>query len=262
MSIYIALYNTLKTLNSTLGLATSSFQNERPTRYTYIEKLNTELDTLTSTLTRLENHYYRINYYGHNFINVTDNLHLINKRILTLNFSIANYKHCETEVLRRHYEEVDKGFYHGSITYLFVLERQNTGYTFGHVRALDMYSCLNSRFNGSVLSTVIPDFITTKYTNKPRPYLYIPNYEEIEFLVSTSDGTARTHQVNFSIGFEHGSIASAELALEEIDKLYSYATFYFTDTNKRFMNLSWQGNSLMEIEPFVWEGKVNYQLVQ
>jgi hypothetical protein len=84
--------------------------------------------------------------------------------------------------------------------------------------------------------------------------MYVPEYNQvIEFITTCS----KVDKVSFDLAVQGNNTEDLEDLLEKIDHLYSYGRLHLG--NRRFTNLEWTGNSIVEIDPEIWEARNNYE---
>jgi len=150
--------------------------------------------------------------------------------------------------------------YTANLAYTIIIERstQQTP-SINETRANTLQEAIFRRYNSYLLQkSDLPNFVSDDFNLEKEswPYIRIPGFSSREgWLTSKS----RINQKTFDFEIYSESLDDLLEYLEKIENLYDYCNIILPET---FMMFDWQGNSIEELEPGFWLGKVNYEILQ
>jgi len=260
--------------------------------YIVLSKISNTLDTLSTCFTRLENNLFQIGIFSDNYEDLLRRVDEVENLLEGADFQIGNRLFTTIEFVNKSIDEPVSGVYQAFLVVEIIVEknlaiitsvsgidwdsltvdewaeltvdewatllvaeaasfgRETSGKTF--------FEALYKRFvEHTPLSSAVAGFSTTSLVLEEwkRPFIYIPDYQTVEFFTTTC---SRLQTTTFSITVQGHNPEDIEVLMEEIDNLYNYATLIID--NRRFTALEWIGDSLIEIDQEIWEGSVNFEL--
>lgn len=259
--IFTALFNRLQTIDTLFPVSAGISRDKK--EYVVVEKVSNVLDFRSTCLERLENSIYRVRVFTFNFPELRRQLGLIESALEFSSLTIANRRFVNLNLNDVHLEELEKGFYTGFLQFAIDTQKdfrnREPGFQLTTTSASNFWEALYLRYkNSTLLSDKIKDFVTTSFVQdkNKRPYIFIPKYNVVNNWWTTC---TRLQETTFNISVEGYSPTEIELILEEVDNLYSYCKLGTSD--KRFTNLEWIGDSLIQEELELWIGSITYQII-
>lgn len=216
--------------------------------YISIEKIGTLLDTFDTCANRYERHIYNIHIYADRFSKLLDLENKVENKLDWKIFQVQNRLIQNIDFVKKESTEISPAFHKVSLQYEIHAQKQ---YKEG------LYSItLDGRF-AERITNLLYQVTTTKFHNIRRPYLFVPQYDTLDFFRTTK---SRLENQSFEICVQGYNPFDIETILEEVDNTLSYCRLEVS-SNRRFTTLQWTGNSLIELKPELWHGTIKYNLV-
>lgn len=261
MTVYSELYRLLDE-NKDLPLVRSGHIEDTSKSYAILTKISNGLDTLDTCLTRLEQNIFQVNVFDVTFSGLLDTFDLVESILENKTLNLTTKRFVSLLYNGANYNEVTQGFYSGWLQYEIMVQKDfSSSFKLDTIIGETFQEALFKHYqNSDNLNNKVNGFVTTKFGRGDwrRPFISIPNYKIDEDFRTTC--LTRGENYNFSFLVEGNDPDELEIISNEIDNTFSYIKLSLTG-NRRFTNLQWIGDSLIEIEPDLWQIEVDYNLL-
>lgn len=216
--------------------------------YLSLIKVSNVLDTRDTCANRIERSIYQISIYHDNFRDLNIEVDNVEDILDQTSLRVRNRRVLSTQFFEKQIFEPRPKIYQANLFYEVIAQRD--------------FSSSNYLIGTGDISALLKEKITNVtstsfgHPNWERPFIYIDNYNTVDAFLTT---LSRLESTSFSVSIEDYNPLDVEDILEEIDDILSYSKLEVR--NRRWTSLEWQGNSLIEIEPNIWKGSVNYEVI-
>jgi hypothetical protein len=248
-------------LNAQINLFQSGFQDQASLPYVTLAKISNTLDTRDTCGNRVERNIFQISAFDNNFTNSRRILDELERTLDGSILNIGNRRYMSMLWTGRIHREPTRGLYQGILTYEIFAQKDfdATKYYVSSTSGANFWEALFNRYKttSNKLIDLTNGFVTTKFHTGGWYFLHVPSYEIAEDFATTCN--TRGERVSFEIATYGPNPDDVEAILEEVDNVFSYARLVITD--KQFTTLEWLGDSLVEIEPEIWRGAIEFNLI-
>lgn len=240
--------------------ATGILQGNATTPYTTLSRISNVLDQRDTCVNRYEMSLYDVTVFTTSFSRLNQLLDDIEDELdyATLAVSDRDFSSCLFQ--QRRETELEPGFYQGILSYEVQIQKPLSSEFFvSSTTGTTFFNALYKRFNDHyTLNHKVDGFVTTRFgaDRWKRPFLFVPEYNIVEDFATTC---SRVDKISFEIAVEGYGPNEVDEILNEIDNVYSYCTLRVD--NRQFTNMEWMGNSLVELEPSLWRGAVQFEIM-
>jgi len=227
--------------------------------YIGISKVSNNLETRDTCLNRIERNIFNISAYHDDFdslLTIVDDIEtLLDFKALT----IGNRRFLTLQFVDKFISEPSAGIYRISLNYEITTQKDfnSSDLSTSSSSGSTFFEALYNRSKVNDVLNNFSGFVTTEFAFEEwkDPFLCIPSYNELEAFATTKSSIRQT---DFSLVTFFDDPVEIERLQEEIDNTFSYCKL--SVAGKRFTNLEWIGDSLVEVEKDLWRGSVDYSL--
>lgn len=252
--VYEYLINSNKFKNITIG-----YQNKVNNNYLVISKNSTALEYRDTCLDRHEKHIFNFQLYDDDWTRLKLSANSLRDVLDWSNISFTTRRFENIEYVTDNLTELERGKYLHSFFYEIYLAKSKSNFQFSSSEGSDFFEALYNRYLQFQLEFNIQGFVISKFGKSEWDlnHLYVPNYESIENFRTT---LTRIDSTRFSINYRSVALVDVENVIEKIDNVFSYCQ-YIVDS-KQIITIEWLGETITELEPNIWGGSVEYEIMQ
>ena len=233
-------------------------ENE-PLPYILLNKISTNVFEQYSCVSRLEENTFRFNIYG---ISSEEIEEIIKEVEIVYDFSSLNLSNRTFNGILwsgSAISEVEPGIWQGIIDYTIYTEKGFSGEN-GTIEGTSIRDAIVKRAEQTNLINII-EKINIGFQLENNEIIKYPYVSVIGFDYSLSEQTTQTRQENSEYSFLILDIKLERLEeiVEEIENLYDYCLFNIE--NRDVLINEWTGNSIIELEPGIWQAECYYNCV-
>lgn len=218
--------------------------------YLSLTKVSNVLDTRDTCTNRIERSIYQIDIYSNTYSSLLDYTDDVETSLDQYDLHAQNRRVLSTQFFSKEITEPKPRIYRSKMEYEVIAQKDFSSSThefeFGNGT---LYELLKTNLSVDVVTTRFGD------SSWVRPFIFIEGYSTEEAWLTTK---SRLENTQFTISMEDYSPIDVEDLMEDVDNLISYAKI--TVNNRRWTSLEWQGDTLIEVEPNLWRGSINYEL--
>lgn len=227
--------------------------------YIGISKVSNNLDTRDTCLNRVERNIFNISAYHDDFDKLLTIVDDIEELLDFQSMTIGNRRFLSLQFVNKFISEPTVGIYQINLTYEIVTQKNfnSSDLSISSSSGSTLFEALHNRSRVNDVLNNFSGFVTTEFAFEEwkDPFLCIPNYTEVEAFATTKSSIRQT---DFSLVTFFDDPVEVERLQEEIDNVFSYCSLVVA--GRKFTNLEWIGDSLIEVEKDLWRGSVDYSL--